>query len=423
MRNRFRWESPYLYWGITAFAVVACSILFYSVVNNWSSWWDSVRFFFQILSPIVFGLIFAYLLTPLAKRLERLFQWVFRAFSIKRPQLYRRLVRALSVLIAVLSTLLAVTLLLIRLLPQVYSSIETLVVNSPRYLDAAISFVQRTLDDIPALEAAAINLLEEGENFFLDWVTGTLLPNIDLVIISVSVGFFGFVRVVISLLIGLILSIYIMYNRERFAAQIKKLVYSLLSQGQVATVYRGIHQVDRVFGRYLFARVLDSLFVGTVTFLFLTIMGMPHVALVTVVIAITNMIPFFGPFIGAIPSALLILMENSLYGLIFILFIIVLQQISGNIIGPRIMANTMGLSGFWVLSSILIGGGLFGFMGMLLGVPVFSLFYSALRALTKRRLERRSLPTDTQAYGHSSPPPPTLSSETEGASKEDDTAP
>jgi len=396
--NRFKWEKHYLYWGVTAFLVVVCSILFYSVVTSWSYWWGTFQTLLRIMSPIFWGLILAYFLTPLAKLLERLLTPALRSVSEKRPRLGNRLSRALSVLLAVLITLFAVTLLLITLLPEVYSSIEALVINSPIYLTVTVAFLQQVLDNIPALEAVAINLLEEGENLLLGWVNESLLPNIDLVILSVSAGFFGVVRVVVNLVIGLILSIYLMYNRELFAAQSRKLLHSLMPENRVTTMLRGVRHVDKTFGRYFLGRVLDSLFIGTFTFIFLTVMDMPYVALVTVVISITNTIPFFGPFIGAIPSAVLIFMEDPVQGLIFVVFIIVLQQISGNITGPRIMANTMGLSGFWILFSILVGGGLFGFLGMLLGVPVFSLIYDVIRYLTNRRLSRQDMPTDTQAY-------------------------
>jgi len=409
MGNRFRWEKHYLYWGVTAFLVVVASILFYTVITRWSGWWSSIGVIFGIFTPILWGLIIAYMLTPLAKRLERLLRRIFP----NRAARGKRLLRAISIVLVMFITLLLIFLILVNLLPQIYSSLETLVFRLPGYITAALDFVQRTLDDIPALEAVAFNLVAEGANFLQSWVEGTLLPNIDVVFLAMTAGIWGFIRVMINLLLGLVLSIYVMYNREWFGAQIKKLLYSLMPEKRVAFTLQGVRHVDRAFGRFFLSRVLDSLFIGTTVFIFLTLMGMPYVALVTMVVAITNTIPFVGPFIGGIPAALLILMENPVQGLIFIIFIIVLQQIDGNIIGPRIAANVTGLSGFWILFSILIGGGLFGFVGMLLGVPVFSLIYDGVGYLTDQRLKRRGMSTDTMSYAES--PPPALPAEEEVA--------
>ena len=404
MGNRFKWEKHYLYWGVTAFAVVVGSVLFYTIVTRWSSLIGNFQILFGILAPILWGLLIAYMLTPFAKRLERLLGRLFPTRAARG----RRLFRAVSVVLAMLITLSTISLILVNLLPQVYTSLETLLFRLPGYLTAAVGFVQRTLDYIPALEAVAINLLEEGQRFLLNWVNESLLPNIDVVFLSMTAGVFGFVRVLINLLLGLVLSIYVMYNRERFAAQIKKLLHSFLPEQRVDLVLLGAHHVDRTFGRFFLSRLLDSLFIGTTVFLFLTLMGMPYVALVTVVVAVTNTIPFVGPFIGGVPAALLILMENPMQGLIFIIFIIVLQQIDGNIIGPRIAANVTGLSGFWIIFSILVGGGLFGFAGMLLGVPVFSLIYDGVGYLTDRRLQRRGMPTDPMSYATKPLPPPVV---------------
>ena len=405
MKRPFPWDKKYLHWGVTIFLVVACSILFFSAVSQWAYLREFSRAFFVILAPFIWGLIIAYMLTPVAKWLERLLHKLFRGRYLggeispkgKRP-LGTRLVRAFSVSITVVLTLLIVVLSLVHLLPQLYASVEGLILNIPGYLTVGVDFIQRTLDDIPALEAVAINLLEEGQNFLLNWVNESLLPNMDIVIIAVSAGFFGVVRVIFNFLLGMVLSVYIMYNREKFSAQLRKILYSLMPEKRVLTIYQGLQYLDRAFGRFFLGRVLDCLFIGTTTFIFLSIFQMPYVALVTVIVGVTNFIPFFGPFIGGIPSAILILMENPVQGLIFIIFIIVLQQIDGNIIGPRILANTTGLSGYWILFSLLVGGGLFGFAGMIVGVPVFSVLYAGIRHLTNRRLERKAMSTDTMAY-------------------------
>ncbi|MCL2367958.1 MAG: AI-2E family transporter [Oscillospiraceae bacterium] len=403
-RARFRWDKQYLYWGVTIFAVVVAGVIVYSIFARWDDLRDTLRFIGRALSPVLWGLVIAYILTPLARLFERMFSRLFRSTLTKRPQRGARLTRVLSIILAILCALAVLALLLVNLLPQVYVSVEALVLNLPDYLDEAVVFIQRTLDNIPALEITAVSLLTEAENLFLNWINESVLPNLDLVIVTVSMGLFEVLRGVFNLVVGLVLSVYVMYNREQFAAQVKKILHAVLPGNYVPTTLRGLRYVDRAFGRFFFGRVLDSLFVGTVTFLFLTIMGMPHVALITLIIAITNTVPFFGPFIGGIPSALLLMAESPLSGLIFIIFIIVLQQISGNIVGPKLMAHATGLKGFWVLFALLVGFGLFGFVGMLLGVPVFSLIYDGIRFLTNRRLKRRALSTDTLSYAGKLPP-------------------
>ena len=405
MKGRFRWDKQYLHWGVTAFVVVICSVLFYMSIDRVSYLFGFVRSILNVLAPFFWGLIIAYMLTPFVKRLERMIARTAQRMFPKRNPAGGRVVRGLSIVLGVLIALSVLIGLLVTLLPQVYSSIEALAINIPHYATEVIALAQRTLDNIPALEAFTINLVESGQDALFTWVTGSLLPNMDTVIANFSAGVFSAVRIIVNLAIGIVLSIYIMYNRERFGAQIRKLLHSILPARRIKMLYQGVNHVDQAFGKFFLGRFLDALIIGVITFVALTLMRMPHIALVSVVIGITNIIPFFGPFIGGIPSALLILMEDPIQGLIFIVFIIVLQQIDGNIIGPKILANTTGLGGFWVLFSILVGGGLFGFPGMLLGVPVFSVVYDGIGFLVDRQLRRRQLATDTSAYMKKVPPP------------------
>ena len=398
MKQRFPWDKKYLHWGVTAFLVVACSILFFAAISQWSHLRGIFQLVMRVLTPIIWALIFAYALTPVAGALERLLHRLFRGRFSEKHTLGNRVTRAFAAMTTTLLTFLLVLFSLVHLLPQIYASLEGLLLNIPGYLTIAIDFFQRTLDNIPALEAVAINLLEDGQNFLFNWLNESLLPNMDIVILTVTAGFFEVFRVIINLLLGLVLSVYLIYNRERFSAQLRKLLHSMMPEKRVATLYQGLNYLDWAFGRFFLGRFLDCLFIGTTTFLFLTILQMPYVALVTAIVGITNFIPFFGPFIGGIPSALLIFMENPVQGLVFGIFILVLQQIDGNIIGPRILANTTGLSGFWILFALLVGGGLFGFIGMIVGVPIFSVIYAAVRYLANRRLARKNMPTDTSAY-------------------------
>lgn len=396
--KRFRWDEKYLYWGVTAFLVVVASILFFTFLDRWSYVRGHIGTVTAILTPFLWGLIFAYMLTPFARWTESIFAKIIKGSTPRGKIRAQKAHRALGIVFALSITLSFIAFLLISLLPQVYSSIETLVGNLEDYTTATMTFLQNTLDNIPALEIAAINIVEETENFLQAWFTETLLPNMDMIIVSVSVGLFGFFRALFNIVLALVLSIYILYNREIFAAQFKKAVYAILPEKKVLALFQGIAYTDRAFGQFFLARVLDSAIIGAICFIVLAILQMPYTALVSVIIGLTNIIPFFGPFIGGIPSALLILMESPVQGLIFIVFIIILQQIDGNIIGPKLLANTTGLSGFWVLFAILLGGGLFGFPGMIIGVPAFSLIYAWVSFLINRQLARKDKPIETTAY-------------------------
>jgi len=402
--KRFKWEPHYLHWGITAFLVIVCSLIFYFSIHQWSY----MRAFFgmvgRTMAPIVWGFIFAYMLTPFARWLEKMLHKIGGRFLTKRPVLKKRIFRAVGILLAVTITLLVVAILLLTLLPEVYSSIEGLIDSLPGYFAEIAGLAQRFLDGIPALEAVTIDLLEEGENLLYAWVDGTLLPNLDIVILAVTAGLFEVIRIAVNLVLGMVLSVYIMYNREILAAQLKKLFYSMMPPKRVSVVLNAAHYLDRAFGRFFLGRFVDALIVGGITFIALSLMQMPYTALVSVIVGVTNIIPYFGPFIGGIPSALLILMEDPAQGVIFIIFIVALQLVDGNFIGPRILSTTTGISGLWVMISILVGGGLFGFVGMICGVPVFSVIYAGVRYLSNKRLERKSMPTETTAYGPEPPP-------------------
>jgi predicted PurR-regulated permease PerM len=225
-----------------------------------------------------------------------------------------------------------------------------------------------------------------------------IIQRADLIIANITGGIYNVVRGVIDVVIGLVVSFYLLYHKETFGAQGKKIIYSLFRPDRANTVLQGVRFVDRTCGGFISGKILDSLIVGVICYISMLILKMPYPALIAVVVGVTNVIPFFGPFIGAVPCALILIFISPLKCLIFIVYIIVLQQIDGNIIGPRILGNTTGLSGFWILFALLFFGSLFGFWGMMLGVPVFSVIYAVVKRLISKKLRKRELPVDTQVY-------------------------
>jgi predicted PurR-regulated permease PerM len=218
------------------------------------------------------------------------------------------------------------------------------------------------------------------------------------VVTSVTSGVYGVAKSIYNLIIGIIVSIYLLSDKEGFVAAVKRMMYSIFSVETADRLRSGLNFVDRTFMSFLNGKLLDSLIIGIICYIVCSILQMPYTLLVSVIVGVTNIIPFFGPLIGAVPSALIILMVDPTKCLIFVIFVIILQQIDGNIIGPRILGNSTGITGFWVMFSIILGGGLFGFWGLLLGVPVFVVIYSLVTNLVVKKLKRNDLPWELEDY-------------------------
>ena len=400
MRRHFRWDKKYLYWGITAFCVVAASIVFYMALHYLSVFGHAIGKLVRILSPFIWGLVITYLLAPLMRSLEcNLFLPLsHRLHKKNRRRRGRRFARGLSVLVAELILLAILTALVYLILPQLYSSIETIVQNSPTYAANASNWAEKTLRNMPAVADYIDQQIDLINNNLWDWLRNNVLPQLGSFVTSVSTGLMVAVRGVYNLIIGIIVSVYILGNLEMVKANAKRLLYSIFSVEAADWIRDGLAFVDKTFMGFLNGKLLDSAIIGLICYIVCAILNMPYALLVSVIIGVTNIIPFFGPLIGAVPSALIILMVSPVKCLIFILFIIVLQQVDGNFIGPKILGSSIGINGFWVMFSIILGAGLFGFWGMLLGVPIFVVIYTAVNKLIERKLRRSDLPWETASY-------------------------
>ena len=369
MKRHFKWDRTYINWGMTAFCVVALSLLFYFAVRNISVFGDFFRKLVTILAPFIWGLVICYLLSPLMRFLEE------RVFLPLGKRLYRKnkkggagkFARVMSILFSEIVLLLLIAALVYLIIPQILSSVQMLVQNSGTYAD---------------------NVSMETR----------LLPQLGSLITSVSSGVYGFARSIYNLIIGIIVSVYLLADKEGFLAAVKRLSYAVFSVETADKLRQGLNFVDKTFMGFLSGKILDSLIIGIICYIVCSILKMPYTLLVSVIIGVTNIIPFFGPLIGAIPSALIILMVDPSKCLIFVIFIIILQQIDGNIIGPRILGSSTGINGFWVMFAIILGSGLFGFWGMLLGVPVFVVIYTVIQNLIIKKLKKSDLPWKIADY-------------------------
>ena len=213
------------------------------------------------------------------------------------------------------------------------------------------------------------------------WIKTTLLPSMQNILSGAALGVLNVVVVLKNLVIGIIVAVYMLASRKRFVQQGKMVLYSVVKPRWASLITEEVKYADRMFGGFINGKILDSAIIGLLCYIGCLIFKFPSALLVSVIIGVTNVIPFFGPFIGAIPATLLILIQNPIKALWFVLFVLVLQQLDGNIIGPKILGNTTGLSSFWVLFAILLFGGLWGFAGMIVGVPLFAVIYDVIKKL------------------------------------------
>ncbi len=400
MRRNFKWDKKYLYWGVTAFCVIACAILFFMALNYIGLVGKALKALIRILSPFIWGLVLTYLLHPLVRSLENhIFRPFFaRLFAKSRRHSGRKSARALSVLLSEIIMLAVVTGLFFLIIPQLYSSIETIVINSPVYIETITNWATKMLTDFPEIRSYVADLLGDVNEDLISWLQTTVLPGLGSLLSNVSTGVRYVVTAVYNLVIGIIVSVYLLSDLDSYKASAKRMLYSVLTPESAKKLLDGLDFTDRTFIGFLNGKLLDSAIIGIICYIVLTILNMPYALLVSVIVGITNIIPFFGPLLGAVPGSIIILMVSPPKALVFVIFIIILQQIDGNIIGPKVLGSSVGITGFWVMFSIIFGAGLFSFWGMLLGVPVFVVIYTLINNSIERKLRRSDLPCEAEAY-------------------------
>ena len=400
MRHHFRWDKKYLYWGVTAFCVIAAAIVFYMALNYLPLLKKGLSSLLHILSPFIWGLVLCYLLAPFMRMVERK---LFLPLSKKLHKNSKRsdgsrFARGMSVLLSELFLLAILTALVCLIIPQLYSSLQNMVANSPMYIETASRWITQLLEDFPEIEHYVSQTLGQVNDSLMKWIQNTVLPGLGSLISNVTSGVYYAIIGIYNLVIGIIVSVYVLSNLEQFGASAKRVLYSVFSVEMAKKILEGLEFTDRTFMGFINGKLLDSAIIGLICYIVCSILRMPYSLLVSVIVGVTNIIPFFGPFIGAVPSAIIILLVNPVKCLIFIAFIILLQQLDGNIIGPKILGSSVGINGFWVMFSIILGAGFFGFWGMLLGVPVFVIIYAAITGSVTRKLKRSDLPWEAADY-------------------------
>ena len=383
--------------GITAFLVVAASIVFYFALLWFTDISSLIGKVFDVLKPILYGCVIAYLLNPIVRKVDKYFLPVLEK-KMKNKRRAQKISRTVGIITALLFMIVLIGTLFNLLIPELYSSIRNLIFTLPRQINEAIE----NLNDLQFEESTTNMLiktaLEEGSDMFTNWMRTDLLNKTNEVMSNLTVGLVNFVSEIFNILIGIIVSIYVLFGKETFACQSKKAVYAVFHAERANVFLHIMTKSNKIFGGFIIGKIIDSAIIGILCFAGLSILDMPYTVLVSVIVGVTNVIPFFGPYIGAIPSAVLILLADPVKGLWFIIFILLLQQLDGNIIGPKILGDSTGLSAFWVIAAILFGGGMFGFVGMIMGVPTFAVIYYIVDMLFNSRLEKKKLPVESKYY-------------------------
>lgn len=392
--------------GVTAFCVIAASILLFFAIYEMKAIGAVLRKVSELLEPFFVGAVIAYLVAPLYNLLVRNLN---DSLSKKlKPRRANTISVAISLTLSTLTALLVVVGLVALVVPQFINSIIGIFNSLETYSNNFIAWINQVFASRPELADYLESLYQQAANGIWGWVQANLLPSAEALLESMSglgtvfngviSGVKVVIRVVKDVLIGFIAAIYLLAAKKHMIGQGKKIIYGLLPVKKANFLIYEFRYIHTVFGGFIRGKLLDSLIIGILCFIGCTIFNFPYPVVVAVIVGVTNIIPFFGPFIGAIPCAVLILMVSPIKCLYFCIFILLLQQFDGNVLGPKILGNTTGLSSFWVLFSIILFGGLFGFIGMIIAVPLFAVIYSLVSGFINHMLSKRTLSLETKDY-------------------------
>jgi len=404
-------KHDYIGIGVTAFLTTAAVMLFYDTFFGGKA----VLALLAAVRPILYGAFIAYLLAPMVNFFER------HLFPIPAGRARKRsaaaVIRTAAIVLSWLVIAFLFYLLASVLMPELYKSILQLISNVDDYYNTISGWVIHLLETFPEISA---RVAEQMNAYFQDidkWLTGGVLPQLQTVMTTVSGGVLSALGFVKDLLVAVIASIYLLATKERCAAYGRKMIYSLFPREHVVWVLRGVRRADGIFSGFVRGKLLDSIIIGILCFMCCSILKFPYTPLVSVFVGVTNIIPFFGPFLGAIPSTFLILLVSPRQALYFVIFVLALQQLDGNVIGPKILGNTTGLSSLWVIIAILVGGGFFGIAGMFFGVPVCACLHCLVNFFVDVRLRKKGLPVESRDYtaGGSHGPKPAEKGPADGA--------
>ena len=376
-------KQRYFYAMMAGFGAISLSVLFFFFLYRLQGIGNVISQLSTILAPFIYGGIIAYLLRPMCNSLEAFFQ-------LRLPKKMRRFANAFAVVFSLLVGVLVVYALITMVVPQLVESIVTLWNALPTKMEQLVNWATETFGK----DERVVQFVEKNyRSYFTDidkWVQANVIPQVSSLVTNVGTSVWQVLKFVYNILIGLIVAVYVLHGRKRFGKQARLIVCSMFSDRWANRILEEVEFIDRMFGGFIDGKIIDSAIVGVLCYIGCTVLKIPSALLASVIVGVTNVIPFFGPVIGAVPATLLILIDSPIKALWFLIWVIVLQQLDGNVIGPKILGNRTGLSGFWVMFSIILFGGLWGIVGMIICVPLFAVIYDTVRRLVRRGLRRRN---------------------------------
>lgn len=386
---KINWNSKYNTVAAYSLIVICLSIIFYFFASQIGSFSAKIGFLISIMNPFIIGFVLAYLLNFILKFYEERVLVKINGFS----DLKRKRKRSLSLLLTYLTFGILIYLCIHFVLPQLTESIVGIVNQIPKYIQDMSKLTQDLIKDLHVNDQMATFLQNK-----LNEIATKLIAFLSEIAPLIADTIMKLLSSVWNIVLGLIVSVYLLLDKEKFYAISKKITCALFSKKTSDRIFELTYRSNNTFGKFISGKIIDSAIIGVLSFILFTIAKMPYVVLISVIIGVTNIIPFFGPFIGAVPCFILVLFESPTKALIFLILIFIIQQLDGNIIGPKILGDSIGISAFWILFSILVAGEIFGFVGMLIGVPLFAVIYSIIKENIEYRLKEKNMPIDTKDY-------------------------
>lgn len=387
---KINWNTKYTTIATYVFIVASSIIIFYLAISELGVVLSKINGVIGILQPFIIGFSIAYLLNFILKLYENK---IFENNNIKKLAFKQKTKRSLGILFTYATALTVVFLFIKFVLPQVIDSISGLINDIPIYINET----NRVINDILAklnIDQQYLKIINENFNDFINYiikVATNFLPLIGGMLTTIAASIWNIV-------LGIIISIYLLIDKENFCALIKKIIYAIFPKSVSEKILEVSYMSNSIFGKFLIGKIVDSAIIGVLTFVVLAICKMPYAILVSVIVAVTNIIPFFGPFIGAVPSFIIILFVSPVKALWFLFIIFIIQQLDGNIIGPKILGDSIGISAFWILFSILVAGKFLGVIGMIIGVPLFAVVYAIVKEIVEGKLKKKNMNYKTEDY-------------------------
>jgi predicted PurR-regulated permease PerM len=391
-----KWKEQ-IKWGTMVFVVAAAVVAVIFVFVNFAKISGAVGTLLKILSPIIYGAVLAYLFSPIYNRLLDALKPKLKKY-LPRGAAARNVAKGIATFLSVLLLIILTVGLVAMIIPQIYTSVMDLAVTLPSNMAALYANAMRALEDYPEIREGVRQMYDMAYDFITGFTQDTLLPNMQKIVASLSIGIFSMLNWFKNIFIGLIVMIYLLNIKEDFLGAARRMIYAVLPKRGAGMLIQEFEYINKVFGGFIIGKIIDSIIIGFICFFALSLLHMPYAMLVSVIVGVTNVIPFFGPFIGAIPSFILILLASPIQSIYFLIFILILQQFDGNILGPKILGNSTGLSSFWVLFSILLFGGLFGFVGMIIAVPTWAVILNLVERFVNLLLYRKGMPSAKEDY-------------------------